>query len=201
MRRREFITLLASVAAWPLAARAQQSAKMPAIGVLSPGRPEPPDSLLDMVNAFLQGLQGLGYIEGRIITVERQFAQWQQARLRELAADLVARKVVVLVATIRTVIMKGAQFRRALADLNLTQEESDDDRPDQERRSADQRKEPEWICESVRESAGDRVHRPPEREKMIIAEIIVLLVIATLPHAMALFWYLGGKNKWKICEK
>jgi putative ABC transport system substrate-binding protein len=55
-----------------------------------------------MVNAFLQGLQGLGYIEGRIITVERQFAQWQQARLRELAADLVARKVDVLVANSTT---------------------------------------------------------------------------------------------------
>ena len=102
LRRREFITLIGGATAWPLAARAQQSTKMPAIGVLSPGRSEPPDSSLDMVNAFLQGLQGLGYIEGRIITVERQFAQWQQARLRELAADLVARKVDVLVANSTT---------------------------------------------------------------------------------------------------
>ena len=102
MRRREFITLIGGATAWPLAARAQQSTKMPAIGVLSPGRSEPPDSSLDLVNAFLQGLQGLGYIEGRIITVERQFAQWQQARLRELAADLVARKVDVLVANSTT---------------------------------------------------------------------------------------------------
>ena len=102
MRRREFITLIGGATAWPLAARAQQSTKMPAIGVLSPGRSEPPDSSLDMVNAFLQGLQGLGYIEGRIITVERQFAQWQQARLRELAAGLVARKVDVLVANSTT---------------------------------------------------------------------------------------------------
>jgi len=102
LRRREFITLIGGATAWPLAARAQQSTKMPAIGVLSPGRSEPPDSSLDLVNAFLQGLQGLGYIEGRIITVERQFAQWQQARLRELAADLVARKVDVLVANSTT---------------------------------------------------------------------------------------------------
>ena len=68
MRRREFISLLGSAAAaWPLAAREQQPQKMPRIGTLMPSPVEVSTSL----DAFLQGLHDLGYIEGQNIAIER----------------------------------------------------------------------------------------------------------------------------------
>jgi putative tryptophan/tyrosine transport system substrate-binding protein len=64
MRRREFITLLGGAAvAWPLAARAQQSGPMPAIGFLSPTTPE---TLGDRLRGFRQGLKETGFVEGEI---------------------------------------------------------------------------------------------------------------------------------------
>src|SRR5712691_8181405 len=98
LKRREFITLLGGAAAWPLAARAQQTTKMPRIGILSPGRSALPDSTFNMLNAFAQGLHELGYTEGQNIVIERKYAEWSSDRLRELAADLVGRKVDVVVA-------------------------------------------------------------------------------------------------------
>ena len=99
MRRREFITLLGGVAiAWPLAARAQQATKMPRIGILSPGRSDLPDPTLNMLNAFLQGLQELGYTEGQNLAIERRYADGSSDRLRELAAELVRRKPDIIVA-------------------------------------------------------------------------------------------------------
>jgi len=87
MKRREFIMLLVgAAAAWPLAARAQQATKTPRIGVLSPGRSELPDATLNMLNSFLQGLHELGYTEGQNIAIERQYAEWNSDRLRELGA-------------------------------------------------------------------------------------------------------------------
>ena len=77
MRRREFITLLGgAAAAWPLAARAQQLQKMPRIGTLMPSPVEVSTSL----DAFLQGLHDLGYIEGQNIAIERRFADWKLDR-------------------------------------------------------------------------------------------------------------------------
>ena len=74
MRRREFITLLGGAAvAWPVAARAQQPAKVALIGFLHYGSPGP--SL--EVDAFRQGLRELGYVEGRNITIEYRFASGQ----------------------------------------------------------------------------------------------------------------------------
>src|SRR5438105_13457557 len=94
-RRREFITLLGgAAAAWPCAVRAQLRQKMPLIGQLMTSPVEVSTSL----DAFLQGLRDLGYIEGQNIAIERRFADWKLDRLPELAADLVRRNVDVIVA-------------------------------------------------------------------------------------------------------
>jgi putative tryptophan/tyrosine transport system substrate-binding protein len=99
MLRRYFISLLGGAAiAWPLAAGAQQAMKMPRIGVLSPGRSDLPDPTLNMLSAFLQGLQELGYTEGQNLAIERRYADGSSDRLRELAAELVRRKPDIIVA-------------------------------------------------------------------------------------------------------
>jgi putative tryptophan/tyrosine transport system substrate-binding protein len=92
MRRRNFIAGLASTTvAWPLAARAQQRA-MPVVGLLSS------DVQPDLLQAFRQGLKETGYIEHENIAIEYRTAQNQIGRLSEFAADLVHRKVDVIVA-------------------------------------------------------------------------------------------------------
>jgi putative ABC transport system substrate-binding protein len=99
MKRREFITLLGGTAAgWPLAANAQQVGKVARIGCLSPGRSELPDPTLNMLNALLQGLHELGYTEGQNLAIDRQYADGNSDRLRELAAELVRRKPDIIVA-------------------------------------------------------------------------------------------------------
>ena len=87
IRRREFITLLGGAAAWPLAARGQQPAKVPRIGYLSPGSASA--GLLSRDEAFRQGLRDLGYVEGRNIVIEDRFAEAKFDRLAGLAAELV----------------------------------------------------------------------------------------------------------------
>jgi putative ABC transport system substrate-binding protein len=92
MRRREFITVLASAAAWPLAVRAQQGA-MPVVGFLHTGVPEPSE-----IAAFHKGLGETGYIEGRNVAIEYRWAQSELSRLPDLATDLLRRRVTVIAA-------------------------------------------------------------------------------------------------------
>jgi len=92
IERRDFIVLLGSAAAWPFAARAQQSA-IPVIGFLNGSSPGATGGYAPMVEALRQGLNEAGYIEGRNLAIEYRWAEWHHDRLPELAADLVRRKV------------------------------------------------------------------------------------------------------------
>jgi putative tryptophan/tyrosine transport system substrate-binding protein len=93
VKRREFITLLGgAAAAWPVAARAQQT--IPVVGYLYSGTPESSERF---VAAFRAGLSEAGFFEGRNVAVEFRWAQNDPSRLPELARELVRRQVAVIV--------------------------------------------------------------------------------------------------------
>jgi putative ABC transport system substrate-binding protein len=94
MKRREFITLLGGAAAWPLVASAQQPGRIARIGYLA-------SNLANQgpLDAFRQGLRDLGYVEGRNVVIEYRDAQGKLEPLAALAAELVALKVDVIVAS------------------------------------------------------------------------------------------------------
>ena len=95
MRRRDFIAGLGGVATGPLVARAQQPA-VPVVGWLNAVSPE---SVRELLPEFREGLAETGYVEGRNVTVEYRWAENDSDRLSALAADLVRRRVAVIVAT------------------------------------------------------------------------------------------------------
>jgi putative tryptophan/tyrosine transport system substrate-binding protein len=109
MRRREFIALLGSVAAWPMAARGQQR-PTPVIGFLQMGYPS---SSAPMLAGLRQGLGETGFVEGRNVSIEYRWAEGQYERIPALAADLVSAKVSVISAG-------GPPSVRALKTLTAT---------------------------------------------------------------------------------
>jgi putative tryptophan/tyrosine transport system substrate-binding protein len=94
MKRRDFITLLGGAAAWPLAARAQQPAKLPTIGFLGATTPS---AQSQWTAAFVQRLRELGWIEGRTVAIEVRWAEGRTERYTEIAAEFVRLKVDVIV--------------------------------------------------------------------------------------------------------
>jgi putative ABC transport system substrate-binding protein len=99
MKRRTFITALGGAAAWPLAAQAQQSGKIPKVGVLlSQVGNEQGETIF--LGALRQGLNDLGYIEGKNIELLNRFAEGHYDRFDRLAAELLDAKVDVIVASI-----------------------------------------------------------------------------------------------------
>jgi len=94
MHRRQFITLVGGAATWPLAVRAQQS-RMPVIGHLCG---ESPERWTDRLRGFARGLKEVGYSEGQNVAIEHRWAEANYGRLPALAADLVIRRVAVIVA-------------------------------------------------------------------------------------------------------
>src|SRR5215471_20080673 len=89
LKRREFIALVGGAAAWPLAARAQQSGRMRRIGVLIPATADDADYQA-RVGAFLQGLQQLGWSIGQNVRIDTRWATSNPADIRRHAAELVA---------------------------------------------------------------------------------------------------------------
>jgi putative tryptophan/tyrosine transport system substrate-binding protein len=94
LKRREFVTLLGGVVAWPLVVQAQQPT-MPVIGFLNQGSAKPSGYL---AAAFRKGLSDVNYVEGRNVEIEYRWAESQYNELPKLATDLVNRKVAVIVA-------------------------------------------------------------------------------------------------------
>jgi ABC-type uncharacterized transport system substrate-binding protein len=93
MKRREFITLLGGMVVWPLAARAQQPAKVPRVGILSPAASESAATL----TAFREGIRDLGYAEGQTIELDFRLSKGIMDELPALAAELVHIPVNVIV--------------------------------------------------------------------------------------------------------
>src|SRR5262245_31424645 len=107
MTRREFIVLLGgAVAAWPLAARAQQTAKPPTVGVLGPGTPS---SFGQWVTTFVRRLHELGWIEGRTVTIEYRWAEGRTERAADIAAEFVQRRVDVIVTSGTGIVLAAKQ--------------------------------------------------------------------------------------------
>ena len=93
MRRREFIAVIGGAVAWPLAARAKQSGKLPRVGILSPAADEAAATLV----AFRKAIRDLGYVEGETIILDFRLSNGNFDALPELALQLVRVPVDVIV--------------------------------------------------------------------------------------------------------
>jgi putative ABC transport system substrate-binding protein len=110
MRRREFITLVGGAAAWPVAVRAQQPAKLPTIGFLGAATLS---ARSQWVDAFVQRLRELGWIEGRTVAIEYRFAEGRNERMAEIAAEFVRLKVDVIVTYSTSAVIAQRRRRRS----------------------------------------------------------------------------------------
>jgi putative ABC transport system substrate-binding protein len=114
MRRREFIAGLGGAAVWPAVVRAQQAA-VPVIGYLGT---QSADDDKNLTVPFLQGLKESGYVEGQNVAIEYRWAEDQYDRLSLLAADLVRRRVAVIVA-IETPAVLAAKAATTTIPINM----------------------------------------------------------------------------------
>src|SRR5260370_17674916 len=89
MKRREFITLVGGATAWPRAARAQQPERIRRIGLLMPLPVDDPQSQR-RATAFLQGLQKLGWTDGRNVRIDSRWGAFDADRSRKYAAEMAA---------------------------------------------------------------------------------------------------------------
>jgi putative ABC transport system substrate-binding protein len=94
VKRRDFITLIGGAAAWPLAAHAQQPAKLPTIGFLGVSSAA---AIAGWLPAFVQRLRELGWIEGRTVAINYRWAEGQTERFSQIAAEFVRLKVDLIV--------------------------------------------------------------------------------------------------------
>jgi len=109
MRRRDFITLLGGAAVtWPLAARAQQSAKVARVGFFRQAGPDD-----KQFNAFRDGLRAAGYVEGENLLIEQRYAAGAYERLSGLAAELVR-------STVDIIVVDGTAAAKACKDATAT---------------------------------------------------------------------------------
>ena len=99
MRRREFIILFGSAAAWPLAVRAQEPLKVPTIGFLGP---ESASTNQQDFDAFREGMREHGYVEGKNVAFVERWADGQSERFPELIGELLSLKVNVILAVRRS---------------------------------------------------------------------------------------------------
>ena len=117
VKRRDFVTLFGGAAvAWPLAARAQQ-AKVPKIGILSPGPPTPSSGAPFVL---LQVLRELGYVQGRNLAVEFRWAEGHDDRLPELAGDLARAQVDVIFAQMYQAILAAKTATKTIPIVAFT---------------------------------------------------------------------------------
>jgi putative ABC transport system substrate-binding protein len=106
VRRREFVTLLGSAAPWSVAARAQQAAKLPIIGLLGPASAA---AWVTPTSDFVGRLRQLGWIEGSTVAIEYRWAEGRYERFAEVAAEFVRLKVDVIVTAATAPVLAAKQ--------------------------------------------------------------------------------------------